>query len=187
MDDLFKKGIWIKQQQGSLTVGSLDESDETVTVIPDTLCQKIFEFENDMIDALYGGDAITFNPECVDIDRLLKNIEKKYSGQNLRVSFSNNPSVDFKQSYDKIYFLLESLIQSSLKTTNDQTDPTIIYINASILENHLCIIYRDSNAICQPATIKDAILSVKNDLKGEISFKATGSKKSYFDITIPSL
>ncbi len=53
-DSLLKRGVWIKEQQGSLTIGSLDENDENVMIIPETLSLKIIEVENDMIEALYG-------------------------------------------------------------------------------------------------------------------------------------
>jgi len=58
---LLKKGIWIKEQQGNLTIGSLDETDKSVVVIPDELSSKLLAFENDMIDALYGEDRLVFD------------------------------------------------------------------------------------------------------------------------------
>ena len=60
-DALLKKGIWIKEQQGNLTIGSLDATDKSVVVIPDELSIKLLEFENDMIEALYGEDRLLFD------------------------------------------------------------------------------------------------------------------------------
>ncbi|CCK80401.1 MULTISPECIES: hypothetical protein [Desulfobacula] len=53
-DSLLKCGVWIKEQQGSITIGSLDKNDENIMTIPEKLNSKIIKFENDMIEALYG-------------------------------------------------------------------------------------------------------------------------------------
>ncbi|MBU2453325.1 MAG: hypothetical protein KJ668_08430, partial [Proteobacteria bacterium] len=98
-DPLFKKGVWIKEQQGNLTIGSLDKNDETVMVIPDHLSLKILEFENDMIEALYGEDKVLFNPAVIDMEKLLKNIGKLFKENNLRISFSGTKECVFKADY----------------------------------------------------------------------------------------
>lgn len=41
---LFKKGIWIKEQQGSLTMGSLEDDTQPVMKVPDDLCERIYAF-----------------------------------------------------------------------------------------------------------------------------------------------
>lgn len=184
-DLIFKKGIWIKEQQGRLTLGSLDDKDQTVTVIPDQLCQTILEFENDIIHALYGDDKVEFNPEVVDIKRLLQNIEAEYKNNNLRISLSKNENAVFKGDYDKIFSLIDSLITKSLSHDKDD-ESLIIYINASILDDHLCIIYRDSQSKWQPLELKSEIQQIKIELNGEINLKTTGKHKSYLDIMIPS-
>ncbi|NDY72441.1 hypothetical protein DO021_12280 [Desulfobacter hydrogenophilus] len=51
---IFKKGIWIIEQQGVLTVGSLDEKNADIMVVPDELRAKLQTLESDMIEALYG-------------------------------------------------------------------------------------------------------------------------------------
>lgn len=58
---LLKNGIWIKEQQGNLTIGSLDETDKRVVVIPDELGSTLLAVENDMIEALYGEDRLLFD------------------------------------------------------------------------------------------------------------------------------
>lgn len=72
---LLKKGVWIKEQQGSLTIGSLDETGKNVMVIPDALSSQLFAFEDDMIEALYGENRQVFDPFEMDMD------DKKTAGK----------------------------------------------------------------------------------------------------------
>ncbi|MEE4363031.1 MAG: hypothetical protein V2J08_03810 [Desulfotignum sp.] len=183
---LFKKGIWIKEQKGTLTMGSLENGDHTVMKVPEDLCARIYEVENEMIDALYGDKRQVFDPDAVDMEKLLARIEKKYAKSRLRISFSADPGYVFTSDYDAIYTLLEKLVESSLKTdvSGNRPDP-LIYINASILDNHLCIIYRDSEMISDPSTVKAVIDRVKTRLGGEIDYKSTPGQKAYYDIMIP--
>lgn len=182
---LLKKGIWIREQQGGLTIGSLDQDDESVMVIPDKLCQKILEFENDMIEALYGEKKIVFNPVAINIEKLLKNIGKQFKGNDLRISFSETYGNVFKGDYNEIYNLIEKLVLSSLSDVPGESNP-LIYINASVLQDHLCIIYRDSESISRPLKLKKEIHFIKTVLKGELTYNETSSNKSYYDIMIPS-
>jgi len=186
-DTVFKTGIWIKEQQGQLTIGSLDEKDETVMIIPDDLCLKIFEFENDMMDALYGEEKIPFNRAILDVEKLFENIGKKFKRNNLRISFSGTKENVFKGEYDEIYHLIETFIQSSItdEVITQENEP-VIYINASVLQDHLCIIYRDSASISVPSKLKNEIGFIKSILNGEVSHKVTSGNKSYYDIIIPS-
>lgn len=184
-DLLFKKGIWIKEQNGTMTLGSLDQKDSTITIIPETLAATLHRFENDIIDALYGEDRIEFNPDVVNIDKLFENLQNKYSNHKIRVVFLNNDSTVFKGNYDKIFSLMDKMVSISLSSSGDGGEP-IIYINASLLDNHLCIIYRDSDSVCNPSEVIGEIEQIKTELQGEINFKATEKQKSYFDIMIPS-
>lgn len=182
---LFKKGVWIKEQQGTLTMGALDDESSTM-VIPDTLSSKIFEFENDMIEALYGDDRVRFDPEILEMERVFNNLKNEFSHLNLRLSFPGSGDHSFKGSHDEMISLLRKLILSAVPDDPSIREDQVIYINASILENHLCVIFRDSLSISKPAKLKDEIRFLKQDLKGEISFKETGSEKTYYDIMIPS-
>jgi hypothetical protein len=185
---LFNKGIWIKEQKGTLTMGSLENGDHTVLKVPDELCARIYEVENEMIEALYGDKRQVFDPDAVDVEKLLARIEKKYAEARLRISFSADPGYVFTSDYDAVYTLLEKLVESSLVTdaSGNRPDP-LIYINASILDNHLCIIYRDSEAVSDPASasLKPHIDLVKTRLNGEIVYKSTPGQKAYYDIMIP--
>jgi hypothetical protein len=185
-DTLFKRGIWIKEQQGSLTIGSLDNNEESVMIIPDKLSSKIFEFENDMIEALYGEKKVPFNPAVIDIEKLLANIGKKFKENDLRISFSGTKDNVFKGDYNEIFNLIEKFVLSSLSDTSKKEKVPLIHINASVLQDHLCIIYRDSGSISDPSLLRDEIDFIKTVLKGEISYKATSGEKSYYDIMIPS-
>ena len=38
---VLKTGVWIKEQQGQLTIGSLDKNSPEIMIIPDQLSSKI--------------------------------------------------------------------------------------------------------------------------------------------------
>jgi hypothetical protein len=183
---ILRAGIWIKEQQGQLTIGSLDKNSPEVMIVPDQLSSKIFEFEKDMMEALYGDDRIAFNPSSLDIEKLLSNLKKKFKKFDIRISFSGTTENVFNADYNEIYGLIEKLIQSSLNPVSETDTPPLIYINASVLQDHLCIIYRDSLSISDPANLKNEFNYIKSTLNGEISHKATSGNKSYYDIIIPS-
>ena len=182
-DPIFKKGIWIKEQQGVLTIGSLDEKDKETMVIPDELSSKMFAFEEDVLDALYGDNSQTFNPEIIDMENLLSKIKDRFLDKEIRIAFSNPQKEKFKGDHDEIFTLMEKLVLSSSPLEKDEKN--LIYINASILQDHLCIIYRDSSSISDPAKLKKEFQYIRNTLKGEISYKKNESR-SYYDIMIPS-
>ena len=181
----FKNGVWIKEQQGKLTMGALND-DSTTMVVPGTLSSKIFEFENDMIEALYGEERTPFNAEVVDISEVLKRLKKQFDNIDLRMPLSESGDNLFKGSFDEIYQLLQKFVSSALPDELNPGKEQRIYINTSILEGHLCIIFRDSLSISTPAKVKEEIRFIEKDLKGEVSFKSTGSSKTYYDIMIPS-
>ena len=182
---LFKAGVWIKEQQGELTLGSLDDDSQTV-IIPESLSSKIFEFENDMIQALYGEDRVAFDPARVDVGRLFRNLKKEFEHAELRISFPDSQNNSFKGSFDDIYHVMQQFVLSALPEDPLAVTDQNIHINASILENHLCIIFRDSLSVSDPTRLKQEIEFIENKLNGEISFKSTGTQKTYYDIMIPS-
>lgn len=183
---VLKTGIWIKEQQGQLTIGSLDENSPEVMIVPDQLSSKIFEFEKDMLEALYGDSRIAFNPSCLDIEKLLSNLKKQFKKYDIRISFSGTTENVFNGNYNEIYGLIEKFIQNSLNPISKTDTPPLIYINASVLQDHLCIIYRDSLSISDPANLTNEFNYIKSTLNGEITHKATSGNKSYYDIIIPS-
>lgn len=185
-DSLFKNGVWIKEQQGVLTIGTLDTKNKDIMVVPDSLTSKIVEFENDMIEAIYGGGKIAFIPDVVNVGKLLSNIEKQFQTKDLRISFSATKDDIFKGDYNEIYHLVEKFVTSSLSDSDTEEKSPLIYINVSILQNHLCIIYRDSDSISDPSKLNPEIEFIKTDLKGEVSYKKTSGNRCYYDIMIPS-
>jgi len=185
-NSVLKTGIWIKEQQGQLTIGSLDKNDPEVMVVSDQLSLKLFEFEKDMMEAIYGEDRVTFNPSILNIEKLLSNLKTQFSKYELRISFSGAKENFFKGQYNEIYSLIEKFVQSSLSHDTELEKPPLIYINASVLQDHLCIIYRDSLSISNPVKLKKEFDFIKSTLNGEISHKATPGNASYYDIIIPS-
>jgi len=183
-DPIFKKGIWIKEQQGVLTIGSLDAQDKETMVIPDELSSRMFAFEEEFLDALYGENTKAFNPEIVDMEKLLSKIKNRFTDKEIRIAFSNPKKEEFRGDYDEILALLEKLVLSSSPIGNEQD--TLVYINASILQDHLCIIYRDSSSISDPSKLEKEFQYIRNTLKGDISYKKTSESRSYYDIMIPS-
>ena len=181
---LFKNGVWIKEQQGLLTMGSLEDSDQKEMVLPDELSAKIFEFENDMIEALYGDKKVPFNPGKIDFNRLIRNLHKKFIRTDLRISFPEEGNPTFRGSYDDIQLLFEKLITASIENNPDEAP--VIRVNASVIDEHLCIIYRDSASLFSPEQQEENSYFVKTVLNGEISYKVTKKNKAYYDIMIPS-
>lgn len=74
--EIFKKGIWIKEQQGVLTVGSLDKKNTDVMVVSDELSTRLQAFESDMIEALYSETREKFRPGILDIEHLFRQLKK---------------------------------------------------------------------------------------------------------------
>ena len=181
-DPLFKQGIWIKEQQGMLTMGAIGRPDNETIVIPDELGTKIFAFEKEMMDALYGSHSIPFQKEILDIEKMMSHLKTKFSDIQLKISFSNPKKEKFRGDYEKIFHLFEKLVLSSISQENKPT----IYINASLVQGHLCIIYRDSPSSSDPAALAKEIEYIKTELKGEASYKKTSEDRSYYDIMIPS-
>lgn len=171
----------MKEQQGTLTIGSLDGK-ETM-VLPATLCAKIFAFEDEMQEALYGENRQAFTPEMIDLDRLFLNIKSRFKDQEIKISFLNPQKQRLRGDYDEIFTLLENFILSSSPHIKDEK--ILIYISASILQDQLCLIYRDSQAISDPSKLTAEFAYITDRLKGEISYKKTAEARSYYDIMIP--
>jgi hypothetical protein len=183
---VLKTGVWIKEQQGQLTIGSLDKNSSEIMIVPDQLSLKIFEFEKDMMDALYGDSKIKFNPTVLNIEKLLSNLKKQFKECDIRISFSETAKNTFHGNYEDIYGLLEKLVQSSLKPISEMDTAPLIYINISLLQDHLCIIYRDSLSISDPASLTKEFNFIKSTLNAEINYKASPGNPSFYDIIIPS-
>ena len=179
---LFKKGIWIKEQQGVLTMGSLDRLNKDVMVVSDDLKDTLHAFESDMVDALYGEGRQPFSPGILDMDILFDKLKKAFQNVQLDLSFENSDSKPFKCPFDPVYALIEHLVISS---TSGGKSPNV-QINATVVEGHLCIVYRDSESVSDPSNLTPEFYLAKSKVQGNVQFKKTRENRSYYDITIPS-
>jgi len=180
--EIFKKGIWIKKEQGVLTVGSLDEENTDVMVLSDELSAKLQAFESDMIEALYGEARETFQPGILDIEHLFKQLERRFGDVRLNLSFDKSDENPFVCNFDPVFSLFEELILSSISGNSNPG----IYINASLVQDHLCIIYRDSESVSNPSDLGPDFFLVKNRLGADVEFNKADKQGGYYDITIPS-
>ena len=183
---LFKKGIWIKEQQGNLTIGSLDKTEKDIKIIPEQLKKVLIDFENDMLEALYGERSVDFEPGRIDIVKMFDQIAVQFNAYELKISFSGTDPGTYQGDYNAVYRIIERFVLSSLPTKDTDSQSPIIYINASLIDNHLCIIYRDSDSLCHPSKLKKEIEYIQKKLNGSVNYKAKSGEKSYFDIMIPS-
>ena len=183
---LFKKGIWIKEQQGNLTIGSLDKTEKDIKIIPEQLKKVLIDFENDMLEALYGERSVDFEPGRIDIVKMFDQIAVQFNAYELKISFSGTDPGTYQGDYNAVYRIIERFVLSSLPTKDTDSQSPIIYINASLTDNHLCIIYRDSGSLCHPSKLKKEIEYIQKKLNGSVNYKAKSGEKSYFDIMIPS-
>ncbi|WP_020588435.1 hypothetical protein [Desulfobacter curvatus] len=180
--EIFRKGIWIKEQQGVLTVGSLDKENTDVMVVSDELSAKLQAFESDMIEALYGENRETFQPGILDIERLFKQLENRFEDVRLHLSFDKSDENPFICDYDPLFSLFEKLILSSISGNSNP----VIHINASLVQDHLCIIYRDSESVSNPSDLGPDFFLIKNRLGAGIEYNKAEKQEGYYDITIPS-
>jgi hypothetical protein len=180
--EIFKNGIWIKELQGVLTVGSLDKKNTDIMIIPDELSAKLQNFESDMIEALYGETREPFQPDILDIEHLFKQLEKRFKDARLHLSFDKSDDNPFICDFDPVFSLFEKLILNSLSGNSKP----LIYINASLVQDHLCIIYRDSESVSNPSDLNPDFFLIKNRLGADVEFNKADNQGGYYDITIPS-
>ena len=180
--EIFKKGIWIKEQQGVLTVGSLDKGNTDVMVVSDELSARLQIVGSDMVEALYGKNRKKFRPGVLDIDDLFRQLEKRFGDVRLHLSFDKSDENPFVCNSDLIFSLFEELVLSSISGNSNPA----IYINASLVQNYLCMIYRDSESISNPSGLGPKFFLTKNRLGGSMQFRKADKKGTYYDITIPS-
>ncbi|NWH06077.1 hypothetical protein [Desulfobacter latus] len=180
--EIFKKGIWIKEQQGVLTVGSLDKNNTDVMVLSDKLSSRLRTFESDIIEAIYGESREAFQPGGLDIEHLFRQLKKRFENVRLQISFDKSDEKPFICNFDSIFSLFEKLILSSISGNSKP----VIYINASLVQDHLCIIYRDSESVSKPSDLGPEFFLIKNRLDCRVQFNKADKKGTYYDITIPS-
>lgn len=176
---ILKNGIWIKEQNGMLTMGLLDKDDFQVEIGEKTSLQ-LFALELEMQEALFGGSAVRFNPENVNFERLVKNLIKELELKEDEISGHFSGSTIIKADYDLVFKAFELLVKKSAAGRKEGK----IYINASVVDNSLCVVYRDEVLCKKTASIEDARKIIEKELKGKIKINDS-VKNPYMDITIP--
>jgi hypothetical protein len=175
---ILKNGIWIKEQNGILTMGLLDDDFEVE--IGEKTSLQLFALELELQEALFGDNITKFNPEVVNFEKLVQSVrrELKLTDNDIYAHFSGPTTL--KADFKLIFDVFKSLIQKSLKSDNKEK----IYINASVADKSLCIVYRDEFLCKKGETIEDEKNLIENELKGKIKINDS-VKNPYIDITIP--
>lgn len=181
---LLKKGIWIQEQQGVLTMGSLDPEDIKVVELSPELTATIAQFEQDMTDALYGDRAIAFEPGKTGVKKLLERVIKSFDTTGVQISISCPDYAVISGEYDGLFNLFSGIVGNSLQHELIGVDRPAIHISVSVVADTLCMIYRDSGTGSGANRLKKEISYIKETLKGEVSQKSTPGKGTYFDIVI---
>jgi len=183
---LLENGVWIQRQHGVLTMGSLEKTDDAVVELSSELSEAIDDFEEDMMAAMYGDNVVPFKPDEIRVNEMLLNVVNQFELTGVRVSVSCSPEdAVVKGDYDQLLDLMSGFVQNSLESGLKTAETPVLYINASVLEDNLCIIYWDSCRVERKNSLKKEFDCIENSLQGEISEKTTAGRASYFDIVIP--
>jgi len=182
---LLKNGIWVQEQNGVLTMGPLDDDNHTVVELSPELTKTILNFEKDMVEALYGEDAVPFVPGVIHVKRLLIRTLDAFDLSDVRVSISCDESLAFRGEYDIYSSLITGFVKNSLEQGLKDSPSSSIFINVSILDNNLCMIYRDSGAGSRENGLEKEFALIREKLKGEVTRKYTTGRGSYIDMMIP--
>ncbi|MDY0360356.1 MAG: hypothetical protein RBR08_02770 [Desulforegulaceae bacterium] len=176
---ILKNGIWIKEQNGLLTMGLLDKKDFQVEIGEKTSLQ-LFALELEMQEALFGGNAVKFNPENVNFERLVRSLirDLKLGENEISAHFSGLTII--KADYDLIYNAFKLLFEASVRGKKENK----IYINASVVDKSLCVVYRDEVLCKKEDGLEEAKKIVEKDLNGKIKINDS-LKNPFMDITIP--
>ncbi|PID78179.1 MAG: hypothetical protein CSB21_01765 [Deltaproteobacteria bacterium] len=184
-DDLLNHGIWIKEQNGVLTMGSLDEDDHSAVILNDSLEKTFIAMGNEIAEALWGESSVKFDISKVNvkkmIDRVLSDI--KVNKDDVSVYCSEDMLVSV--NYDLLYKVFKGLIKNSLDSDYNNKDSGI-NINISFVDKKLCIIYRDSGGCGSSSSIEREIELIKTRLDGDVKINKAG-QRVYLDIMIPEV
>jgi hypothetical protein len=182
---LLKNGIWIQEKQGVLTMGSLDSDDSTVVELSPEFSASVFEFEQDMMDALYGDKAIDFVPGKIGVKKLLARMVDSFDMTGIQVSISCPDSAVIHGDYDGLFDLFAGFLRNSLEHELLHMDSPAIHISVSVVADTLCLVYRDSGDGSGDSRLKKEMRYITETLNGKVSQKSSHGRGSYFDIVIP--
>lgn len=174
-----KNGVWIKEQNGILTMGVLGEKDSSFEM-SEKLSNEIMAMEDDIEEALYGAGAVRFNPKNINLHKLFDNIAEDLDIPRESINLHLSGSYSVKGDYEKMYTVLKELLSNSF----DTAEKSVVYISASVVDNKLCFIYRDNGRCSETENIKEAEKIITKDLNGSLKLMDSG-QKSYLDIMIP--
>jgi len=182
---LLKNGIWIQEQQGVLTMGTIGGDDSTVVELSPGVAATIFELEHDMMDALYGDKSIRFVPGKIKVKKLFEDIVENFDMTAIQLSISCPDSAVIYGDYDCLFDLFAGFIENSMDHELSHVDAPAIHISVSVVADALCVVYRDSGNGSFDSRLKKEIRCITETLNGEVSRKSSVGKGSYFDIVIP--
>ena len=175
---ILKNGIWIKEQNGILTMGLLDDDFEVE--IGEKTSLQLFALELELQEALFGDNITKFNPEVVNFEKLVQSIrrELKLTDNDIYAHFTGPTTL--RADFEIIFEIFKSFIQKSLKSENKEK----IYINASVADKSFCIVYRDDFLCKRAESIDEEKNLIENKLNGKIKINDSVNNP-YIDITIP--
>lgn len=183
-DTIFKKGIWIKEDKGLLIMGSLDEQNDISVVLSKNFSKVIFDLENELQEALYGEKSAKFNPKNVNIKNLFEAVADEINNDIIKSTVHCSDNSEIKGDYKGLYRLLSGLVKNSMDYELESVEEPFIYINASVLDNKLHVIYRDHGNCDNLNSLWEEIDYITNKMNGKIKLNTSG-KLPYLDIMIP--
>ena len=182
---LIEKGIWIQEQNGVLTMGTLDRENGEEVVLPEKLAETIFALEDEMMGALYGESAVPFDPQTIDVKPLFEKLIRVFETEDIKITGHCIDNSKFSGSWNELFDLLSAFIRHSISCELQNVSPKSIHMNASVVDGNFCLIYRDSGDMRYTDELQEQFDYIRNILNGEVSIKSGSGKGSYLDILIP--
>ena len=182
---LIEKGIWIQEQNGVLTMGTLAQESSEKVVLPDKLADTIFALEDEMMDALYGKSAVAFDPHTIDVKLLLEKLAHSFGEKDVTIVSHCPYGCSFEGKWDELFDLFSEFIHHSIEYELKDVAHKSIHIYASVVDGNLCLVYRDSGDSVYEDRLKRCFDYIRNTLQGEVSIKSGSEGGGYLDIMIP--
>lgn len=184
---LIEKGIWIKEQNGVITMGTLQLKNEEQVVLPRKLADTILALESEMIEALYGKAAAPFHPDKIDIKLLLDKVIQRFNAEDLRITAHCTDDSIFSGNWNELFDVISSLVRHSIEFELKDVSHKSIHMNASVVDGNFCFIYRDSGKMKFMNKLQETFEYIQNVLNGDLKIISGSGKSSYLDILIPGV
>lgn len=183
-DSILKNGIWMKKEDGLLIMGVLDDKKDSSVVLSKKISDFLFKVEADLEDSLYGGGSL--KAETIKVKSLFDMIEDKYSSEeNCKIEVHYDLSHEIRLVINDFQFFIDFLIGLSTSSEIGSFEKKVIYINGSVINGNLSMVYRDSQGCSGINPESEGLNGAVKRLGGEVKLKGSG-EKSYLDIMIPS-